>query len=84
MYENCNCRLWKHSQHTCPGINRNGAHHSVVMGIDTRQAEAFAKTWGIEEYTDNFDRVLDKDITTVHICTPPTLHYEMVKSHLCR
>ena len=23
--------------------------------------------------------VLDKDITTVHICTPPTLHYEMVK-----
>lgn len=52
---------------------------SVVMGIDTRQAEAFAKTWGIEEYTDNFDRVLDKDITTVHICTPPTLHYEMVK-----
>lgn len=79
MYENCNCRLWKHSQHTCPGINRNGAHHFCCNGNDTRQAEAFAKTWGIEEYTDNFDRVLDKDITTVHICTPPTLHYEMVK-----
>lgn len=56
-----------------------GISISVVMGIDEEQAKSFAQTWGIKEYTNDFNRVLEDDITTVHICTPPTLHYDMVK-----
>lgn len=51
----------------------------AVNRVNTKTAEEFARKWNIKEYTDDFDRVLKEDITTVHVCTPPTLHYEMVK-----
>ena len=56
-----------------------GRKLSVVVGTVETEARAFQEKWGIEEYSPDFSRVLQDDITTVHVCTPPTLHYEMVK-----
>lgn len=56
-----------------------GFNISVAVGHTKEKARAYANKWNIEEATDDFGRVLEDDITTVHICTPPTLHYNMVK-----
>lgn len=56
-----------------------GFNISVAVGRTMEKAQAYADKWNIEEATDDFDRVLADDITIVHVCTPPTLHYEMVK-----
>ena len=52
---------------------------SVVAGTSEEKTRAFQKAWRIPEYTLDFDRVLQDDISVVHVCTPPVLHYEMVK-----
>ncbi|MCB6342862.1 Gfo/Idh/MocA family protein [Enterocloster lavalensis] len=52
---------------------------TVAVDANLRAAQAFAEKWNIPEHTDLLDRVLEKDIDVVHVCTPPTLHYEMVR-----
>ncbi|HAE91864.1 Gfo/Idh/MocA family protein [Tissierella praeacuta] len=61
----------------------NLGHEVVVaIGTDISRAESFAKKWDIPRFSINFDDALASDIDVVHICTPPTLHYEMVKKVL--
>lgn len=64
-----------HAQELC-GMGRK---ISVVVGVNEEELHSYQKKWGIEEASTDFNRVLEDDITTVHVCTPPTLHYEMVK-----
>lgn len=59
-----------------------GKHFSVVVGTNPEKSAVFQKKWGIEEYSPDFERALRDDITTVHVCTPPVLHFEMVKKLL--
>ncbi len=56
-----------------------GRKIALVVGIVPEQTEEFQKKWNIEEASTDFHRALERDITTVHVCTPPTLHYQMVK-----
>ena len=56
-----------------------GREISVVAGSSERKASAFQKDWHIPECVLDFNRVLQDDITVVHVCTPPALHYDMVK-----
>ncbi|MCF6460161.1 Gfo/Idh/MocA family protein [Clostridium sp. Cult3] len=58
--------------------------HEVVIaiGTDTERTEKFAKRWGIKKSSIDYKDALSSDIDVVHICTPPTLHYEMVKDAL--
>lgn len=39
-------------------------------------AKAFAATWGIPEYGDDFNMLLTDDIDCVHVCTPPAFHFD--------
>jgi len=52
---------------------------SVVVDSAPENMKLFAKSWNVPECTTKFERILEDDITVVHVCTPPTLHYEMVK-----
>lgn len=58
-----------------------GRKISVVVGNESHaeNARAFQQRWNIDEVSFNFNRVLEDDISVVHVCTPPTIHYEMVK-----
>ncbi len=59
-----------------------GIHISTVVDADGEKAEAFAKSHGIERWGTDPQMVLSDEIGTVHLCTPPNLHYEMVKTLL--
>ena len=52
---------------------------SAVVGRDKERTKDFAKQYDIETYSDDIAIVLAPEIDCVHICTPPALHYEMVK-----
>lgn len=56
-----------------------GRKISLIVGVDLQQTKAFQEKWNIEESSEDFQRALADDITTVHVCTPPTFHYQMVK-----
>lgn len=55
-----------------------GIRIGAVVDIDAARAEAFAREYAIERWGTDASILLEKDITTVHVCTPPNLHYEMV------
>lgn len=55
---------------------------ALAIGSDLYRTEKFAKQWGIENFSIDFNDGLAEDIDVVHICTPPTLHFEMVKAAL--
>lgn len=54
----------------------------LVVGTSKEKAEAFASKWSIPRYSEDMDAVLSSDAECVHICTPPAMHYEMVKAVL--
>lgn len=53
-----------------------------VIGRDLSKTEDFASKWKAQSFSTNYRDALLPDIDVVHICTPPTLHYQMVKDAL--
>jgi glycerol-3-phosphate cytidylyltransferase len=58
----------------------NGAQVVAVLNPDKDEAEAFAKKYGIEAYTD-FDPFIEK-VDVVYIASPHLTHYDYVKQSL--
>ncbi|MBX2876437.1 MAG: Gfo/Idh/MocA family oxidoreductase [Saprospiraceae bacterium] len=58
--------------------------HEVAVAVNRSQerGEAFAKQWNIPRFSITFTDALSDDIEAVHICTPPALHYDMIKAAL--
>ena len=57
----------------------------AVCDIDKSRIESCQSEWGdIKGYTDFDEMLLDKDIDSVHICTPHYLHFEMIKKALAK
>lgn len=54
----------------------------LAVGRDLEKAKAFSEKWGISSYSTRFEDALADGIDCVHICTPPTMHYEMAKAAL--
>lgn len=54
----------------------------AVVDADKNKAEAFARQWDIPEFGTEPEVLYPEAVTAVHVCTPPALHYEMVKSLL--
>ena len=50
----------------------------AVVDSNQQRAEEFASKWEIEKYGTDPSILFEDDITVVHVCTPPNLHYEMV------
>lgn len=55
---------------------------AVVVNTNLKSAEAFAGQYKAESFGADFAMALTEDIDCVHVCTPPTLHYKLVKAAL--
>ncbi len=55
--------------------------HTLALVIDSseQRAQEFANQWKADNFGVSFAMALEESIQSVHICTPPTLHYSMVK-----
>ena len=51
----------------------------TVVSHSEAGARAFAEQWGIPQWSTDPAALLDESIGSVHVCTPPGLHYEMVR-----
>ena len=58
----------------------NGAQVVAVMNPDKDEAEAFAKKYGIEAYTD-FEPFIEK-VDVVYVASPHLTHYDYIKQSL--
>lgn len=56
-----------------------GANIVAVVDVDLEVAQNFAKQFDIPNYGTDHEILLEPNIETVHLCTPPNLHYEMTK-----
>jgi predicted dehydrogenase len=58
--------------------------HSLALVIDSsgQKAQDFARDWKADRFGDSFPMALEEGIQCIHICTPPNLHYAMVKDAL--
>lgn len=58
--------------------------HEIVriIGRDLSKTEDFARKWKAQSFSTNYQDALLPDIDAVHICTPPTMHYQMAKDAL--
>lgn len=63
-------------------LKAGGFTAGAVVDVDEQKAEEFARRHGIEKWGTDPALLLDDEIGTVHVCTPPNLHYEMVKTLL--
>ncbi|MBI9050839.1 MAG: Gfo/Idh/MocA family oxidoreductase [Anaerolineaceae bacterium] len=58
--------------------------HTIAVAIDNNpgNAEQFAQNFQSTKHSHKFSDALKDDIQVVHICTPPALHYQMIKEAL--
>ncbi|MCD4752005.1 MAG: Gfo/Idh/MocA family oxidoreductase [Anaerolineaceae bacterium] len=58
--------------------------HKIVTVVDHNlpKAEAFAKQWNVQDFSDDYRQALRDDIDCIHICTPPAAHYQIIKDVL--
>lgn len=59
-------------------LKMSGISIGAVVDVDRRRSGEFAKNWGAETWGDDSAILFREDISAVHVCTPPNLHYEMV------
>ncbi|MEE4194024.1 MAG: Gfo/Idh/MocA family oxidoreductase [Anaerolineae bacterium] len=59
-----------------------GLGHSIIAVVNPtlEKAEAFGNIWGAKHAFDDLNKALDIGLDTVHICTPPISHVEIVKA----
>lgn len=60
-------------------LRSNGINILAVVSRSIEGSRAFAAKWGIPRYGTEAEILFSDDIDCVHVCTPPNLHYEMVK-----
>lgn len=60
-------------------IIASGISIGAVVNINSEKAHEFAVRWGASRWGSDPNLLLDDDIIAVHVCTPPNLHYEMVR-----
>ncbi|MCK9169392.1 MAG: Gfo/Idh/MocA family oxidoreductase [Treponema sp.] len=56
-----------------------GEDIALVIGHSEKSAQAFAEKFGISRYDSELTRENIENIDCVHICTPPSLHYEAAR-----
>lgn len=56
----------------------------LVAAVDRNEerAAAFALKWHADRFSTQFADALTEEVDCVHVCTPPALHYEMLKQIL--
>ena len=55
---------------------------SVLMGRDRERTESAAREMGIGESCTDFGYLQERGIDVIHVCTPPSGHYGVIKKAL--
>lgn len=55
---------------------------AAVVDVQEEQARSFAEKWNVPVYGTDPSLLYAQEIDCVHVCTPPNLHFEMVRSLL--
>lgn len=63
-------------------LKDQGSSIVTVVGSGPKKAQEFARRWGTPRAGADYNMALADDIDVVHICTPPALHYQMVRAAL--
>lgn len=63
-------------------LKYNNLMLTAIVDVNYEVVKTFAKKWKIPNYGIDKTILFAKDIDTVHVCTPPNLHYQMVKELL--
>lgn len=63
-------------------IKAKNAELFAVCDIVPEKAIAAGEKYGVKSYTDFDEMLSDKEVDSVHICTPHHLHFEMIKKAL--
>ena len=63
-------------------LRSSNVNIAAVVSRTLEGSCAFAEKWGIPRWSDDPSILFDENIHCVHVCTPPNLHYEMVKTLL--
>ena len=63
-------------------LRANGINIALVVSRTREGAQEFAAAHGIPNASDDPTLLFDESIDCVHVCTPPNLHYTMVKTLL--
>ena len=56
-----------------------GIEVEAVVGRRMESAERFARRWDIPVFGTDAELLLDRNIQSIHICTPPALHSDMIQ-----
>lgn len=58
--------------------------HEVIVAVNrsVERGQAFTQQWNIPRCSTDFSEALADEVEVVHICTPPALHYDMIKAAL--
>ena len=59
-------------------LKASGILIGAIVDVSEEKAKAFAEEFSIEKWGTDSSILFDDEITTVHVCTPPNLHYDMV------
>lgn len=60
-------------------LRASGIPIHTVVNPHGASVQTFAEQWGVPHWSADREALLDEAIGSVHVCTPPGLHYEMVK-----
>ncbi|GAB2027834.1 Gfo/Idh/MocA family protein [Lactovum odontotermitis] len=63
-------------------LRSSGVELVAVVDNYEESARRFAENWQIPNFGTDKEILFDEKIQTVHVCTPPNLHYQMVKELL--
>lgn len=63
-------------------LKYNNIKIAAIVDVNEKALKDFAKKWKINNYDTNPEILFASNIDTVHICTPPNLHYSMIKTLL--
>ena len=63
-------------------LRANGINIALVVSRTREGAQEFAAAHGIPSASDDPTLLFDESIDCVHVCTPPNLHYSMVRTLL--
>lgn len=59
-------------------LKASGIEIGAIVDVSEEKAKAFAEEFDVDKWGTDPAILLGEEITTVHVCTPPNLHYDMV------
>ncbi|MEG1631280.1 MAG: Gfo/Idh/MocA family oxidoreductase [Hydrogenoanaerobacterium sp.] len=63
-------------------LRSTGVPLEAIIDVNEEKAHEFAEKWNVPIWSSDPSVLFSHEITSVHVCTPPNLHYKMVRELL--